>query len=131
MRLQLDIKFNNYEKYGKLDHAFYDFLFFNKIRNLMGGELEWILLGGAPLQRELLQRFKVMFKCPLVNGYGQTENAVSALLNSIYYTVFVTTGGLQNTTELKLIDLPEYEYYSTDINPRQVFLNQRRNILQG
>ena len=113
----LDIKVNNYEKYGKLDHAFYDHIFFNKIRNLMGGELQWMLSGGAPLQREILQRFKVMIKCPLVNGYGQTENAGSALLNSIYDTTCGTTGGIQNTTELKLIDLPEYGYFATDVNP--------------
>ena len=113
----LDIKVNNYEKYGKLDHAFYDLIFFNKIKNLMGGELQWMLSGGAPLQREILQRLKVMVGCPLVNGYGQTENAGSALLNSIYDTACGTTGGIQNTTELKLIDLPEYGYYSTDVNP--------------
>ena len=113
----LDIKVNNYEKYGKLDHVFYDLIFFNKIKNLMGGELQWMLSGGAPLQREILQRLKVMVGCTLVNGYGQTENAGSALLNSIYDTACGTTGGIQNTTELKLIDLPEYGYYSTDVNP--------------
>ena len=113
----LDIKVKNYEKHGKLNHAFFDFIFFNKIKNLMGGELMWMLSGGAPLQREILQRLKVMVGCPLVNGYGQTENAGSALLNSIYDTACGTTGGVQNTTELKLIDLPEYGYLSTDINP--------------
>ena len=113
----LNIKVQNYEKYGKFTHAFYDLIFFNKIRNLMGGELQWMLSGGAPLQREVLQRLKVMIGCPLVNGYGQTENAGSALLNSIYDTTCGTTGGLQNTTELKLIDLPEYGYFSSDKNP--------------
>ena len=113
----LDIKVNNYEKYGKLDHAFFDLIFFNKIKKLMGGELMWMLSGGAPLQREVLQRLKVMIGCPMVNGYGQTENAGSALLNSIYDTACGTTGGVQNTTELKLVDLPEFGYLSTDVNP--------------
>jgi long-chain acyl-CoA synthetase len=58
-----------------------------------------------------------MVGCPLVQGYGQTENGASALLNSIYDTCSGTTGGLQNTTELKLVDLPEFNYFSTDINP--------------
>ena len=113
----LNIKVNNYEKYGKLTHAFYDMIFFNKIKNLMGGELEWMLSGGAPLQRDILQRLKVMVGVPLVQGYGQTENAGSALLNSIHDTSCGTTGGLQNTAELKLIDLPDFGYLSTDINP--------------
>ncbi len=113
----LNIKVDNYEKYGKLNHAFYDLIFFNKIKNIMGGELTWMLSGGAPLQRDILQRLKVMMCIPLVQGYGQTENAGSALLNSVYDTSCGTTGGVQNTTELKLVDLPEYGYLSTDVNP--------------
>ena len=113
----LEIKINNYEKYGKLSHAFFDPIFFNKIRNLFGGKMVWMLSGGASLQREILQGLKVMVGCPLVQGYGQTENAGSALLNSIYDTSSGTTGGVQNTTELKLVDLPEFNYLSTDVNP--------------
>ena len=113
----LEIKINNYEKYGKLNHAFFDPIFFNKIRNLFGGKMVWMLSGGASLQREILQGLKVMVGCPLVQGYGQTENAGSALLNSIYDTSSGTTGGVQNTTELKLVDLPEFNYLSTDVNP--------------
>ena len=113
----IKVKIENYEKYGTLEHGYYDMIFFNRIRNMFGGELEWMLSGGASLQHEILQAMKVMVKCPLVQGYGQTENAGSALLNSIYDTVSGTTGGVQNTTELKLVDLPDYDYYSTDINP--------------
>jgi long-chain acyl-CoA synthetase len=113
----IKVKIENYEKYGTLEHGYYDMIFFNRIRNMFGGELEWMLSGGASLQHEILQAMKVMVKCPLVQGYGQTENAGSALLNSIYDTFSGTTGGVQNTTELKLVDLPDYDYYSTDINP--------------
>jgi long-chain acyl-CoA synthetase len=113
----LNIKIKNYEKYGKLNHAFFDPIFFNKIRNLFGGKMCWMLSGGAALQKDILQGMKVMVGCPLVQGYGQTENAGSALLNSIYDTSSGTTGGLQNTAELKLVDLPEFGYYSTDVNP--------------
>ena len=112
----LKIKINNLEKYGKFNHAFFDLIFFNKIRNLFGGKLEWMLSGGAALQPEILQGLKVMVGCPLVQGYGQTENAGSALLNSIHDTAAGTTGGVQNTTELKLVDLPEFGYLSTNIN---------------
>ena len=62
----------------------------------MGGELMWMLSGGAPLQREVLQRLKVMIGCPMINGYIQTENSGSALLNSIYDTACITIGGVQN-----------------------------------
>ena len=115
--IALSVKINNYEKYGKLNHAFFDPIFFNKIRNKFGGKMEWMLSGGAALQKDILQGLKVMVGCPLVQGYGQTENAGSALLNSVYDTSSGTTGGVQNTTELKLVDLPEFGYLSTDVNP--------------
>jgi long-chain acyl-CoA synthetase len=124
----LNIKVSNYEKYGKLTHALFDPIFFNKIRNLMGGEVVWMLSGGAPIQRDILQRLKVMVCAPLVQGYGQTENAGSALLNSIYDTSCGTTGGVQNTTELKLVDLPEYGYLSTDVNPTTGIYEPRGEI---
>ena len=58
-----------------------------------------------------------MVGCPMIQGYGQTENGASALLNSMYdATTCGTTGGVQNTSELKLIDLPEFGYFSTDVN---------------
>ena len=113
----LAIKINNYEKYGKLSHALFDAIFFNKIRNLFGGNINWMLSGGAALKREIIQGMKVMVITPMSQGYGQTENAGSALLNSIYDTCVGTTGGVQNTTELKLVDIPEFNYYSTDVNP--------------
>ena len=115
--LALKVKIDNYERYGKLTHAFFDPIFFNKIKNLFGGKITWMLSGGAALQRDILQGLKVMVCCPIVQGYGQTENAGSALLNSVYDTAAGTTGGVQNTTELKLVDLPEFNYLSTDINP--------------
>ena len=112
----LALKIYNYEKYGKLSHALFDLIFFNKIR-MFGGNINWLLSGGAALKRDILQGMKVMVISPMCQGYGQTENAGSALLNSIYDTSVGTIGGVQNTTELKLVDLPEFNYYSTDINP--------------
>ena len=110
-------KISNYEKYGKLSHALFDPIFFNQIRNSFGGKMVWMLSGGAALQKEILLGLKVMVGCPVVQGYGQTENAGSALLNSIHdFNTYGTTGGVQNTTELKLIDLPEFGYFSTDVN---------------
>ena len=59
----------------------------------------WMLSGGASLQNDILQGLKVMVGVPLVQGYGQTENAGSALLNSVYDSCCGTTGGVQNTTD--------------------------------
>ena len=76
----LAIKIYNYEKYGTLSHALFDPIFFNKIKNLFGGKMIWMLSGGASLQNEILQGLKVMVGVPLVQGYGQTKQKMPARL---------------------------------------------------
>ena len=92
-------------------------MFFNKIKNIFGGEINLLLYGGAVLQKEILQGLKIMLGCPLVQGYGQTENSGTVLLSSMYDICSGSIGGIQNTTELKLINLPEFNYFSNDVNP--------------
>ena len=112
----IEIKINNYKKYGILTHSLFDLLFFNKIKNILGGELNWMLSGGAPMQTEIVDRLKVMMCCPIIQGYGQTENCGGSLLCCIKDTTNISTGGLHDGNELKLVDLPEFGYYSNDIN---------------
>lgn len=52
--------------------AAYDVLFFHRVRSLLGGKIEWILSGGAPLAREVSLLFAGM-RVPVVEGYGLTE----------------------------------------------------------
>ena len=113
----LATKIHNYDKYGKLSHSFFDPIFFNEIKNLFGGKIVWMMSGAAALKLEILQNLRVMLGCPLIQAYGQTEGSGSAILNSIHDTFTGTIGGIENTNELKLVDLPEFNYLSTDINP--------------
>ena len=114
----LAIKIYNYEKYGKLNHAFFDPLFFNEIKTLLGGKVCYMLSGSAAMKNDILQSLKVMIKCPFVQGYGQTEGGGTVFFNSLHDTIPGTIGGIENTAELKLVDLPEFNYLSTDINPK-------------
>ena len=112
----LSIKLYNYIKYGKLNHAFFDPIFFNDIKNFLGGKISYMLSGSAAMKNDILQSLKVMFGCPFVQGYGQTEGAGTVFFNSLHDTIPGTIGGIENTAELKLVDLPEFNYLSTDIN---------------
>ena len=112
----LAIKIYNYEKYGKLNHSFFDQIFFNKIKDIVGGKVAFMLSGSAAMKNDILQSLKVMIGCPFVQGYGQTEGAGTVFFNSLHDTVPGTIGGIENTAELKLVDLPQFNYLSTDIN---------------
>ena len=114
----LAIKIYNYKKYGKLNHAFFDPIFFNEIKNVFGGKVAFMLSGSAAMKNDILQNLKVMVGCPFVQGYGQTEGAGTVIFNTMHDTCPGTIGGIENTAELKLVDLPEFNYFSTDINPK-------------
>jgi long-chain acyl-CoA synthetase len=77
-----------------------------------------MLSGSAAMKDDILQSLKVMLNCGFVQGYGQTEGAGTVFFNSLHDTIPGTIGGIENTAELKLVDLPEFNYLSTDINPK-------------
>ena len=78
-----------------------------------------MLSSSAAMNKDIMQQLKVMIGCSFVQGYGQTEGSGSAFVSSIYDTVGGTNGGACNTLELKLVDLPEINYLTTDeqLNP--------------
>ena len=124
----LSIKLYNYIKYGKLNHAFFDPIFFNDIKNFLGGKISYMLSGSAAMKNDILQSLKVMVGCPFVQGYGQTEGAGTVFFNSLHDTIPGTIGSIENTAELKLVDLPEFNYLSTDINHENGALEPRGEI---
>jgi len=53
-------------------HALFDRLFYAKLRGLMGGQVEYLLSGAAPLEAHLSLFFRGI-GIPVVEGYGLTE----------------------------------------------------------
>ncbi|KAF9541450.1 hypothetical protein EC957_003069 [Mortierella hygrophila] len=98
-------------------HAFWDRVLFNKVRMALGGKVERIMTASAPISAEVLSFIRVAFCVDISEAYGQTE-------------VKHSTGGAASTqrgemeaghvgppspiTELKLVDVPELNYFSTD-----------------
>ena len=114
----LSIKIHNCKKYGKLSHAFFDKFFFSEIKNLLGGKIVYMMSCGATMNKEIMQILKIMFGCYFVEGFGQTEGGGSCIMSNIYDNHLGTVGGVVNTLELKLVDLPKMGYLSTDVNPK-------------
>ena len=76
-----------------------------------------MLIGSAPMDSYILNFLRCTFSCEIVEGYGQTEDAAGILLTRTYDPVAGHLGGPGYSTELKLVDVPELEYKSTDIDP--------------
>ena len=114
----LAIKLYNYEKYGTLTHALFDPIFFNKARNLLGGRLNYMMTASAAMDKSMMQNLKVMLIVGFCQGYGQTEGAGRGFVSSYHDTNSGTIGTCANDLEIKLVDLPEVNYLSTDVNPK-------------
>ena len=113
----LELKIKDYQEKGILTNVFWDNIIFNKIKNLLGGRMRFMLIGSAPMDSYILNFLRCTLSCEIVEGYGQTEDAAGILLTRTYDPVAGHLGGPGYSAELKLIDVPELEYKSTDVDP--------------
>ncbi|KAI9594291.1 hypothetical protein BDF19DRAFT_445496 [Syncephalis fuscata] len=95
-------------------HPVWDRLLFNKIRQIMGGRVRLILSGSAPIGKDVLQFLRIAFCCEVHEGYGQTENAAAATITLPGEYIPGHVGVPVFCCELKLVDIPEMNYFSTD-----------------
>lgn len=57
--LALESKIYNYREFGTLNHPFWDFLIFNKVKKVLGGKIRAICVGGAPMDKQVLEFLRV------------------------------------------------------------------------
>ena len=111
----------------------YDYLVFNKIRDLLGGRLRCLASGAAPLSGELSELLQVCLGVPILEGYGLTETgaACSVTLNNgtvVYYTVGSPLFG----HEIKLESIPDMGYTTDDLpHPRGEVLVRGPSMFVG
>jgi len=81
----------------------YDQLFYNKIRQAFGGEMEFFIGGGALLDLDL-QRFFYAIGIPVCQGYGLSEASPIISSNSLKNIKMGTSGKLVGYLDLKICD---------------------------
>jgi long-chain acyl-CoA synthetase len=59
-------------KWNLPGQSLFDLLIFNKVRQVVGGEVFYSMYGGSSLSEET-QRFISTAICPVASGYGLTE----------------------------------------------------------
>ena len=93
-----------------------DRIVFRKIAAKMGGRVRYLLSGGAPLSQDTQRFINVVFCTPVLQGYGLTETLAA---NAITHPDDVTTGNVGApipSCEIKLVDVPEMGYRSSDVD---------------
>ena len=80
---------------------------------MFGGNLKVLITGSAPISPEILNFFRVALSIPVAEVYGQTETgAVTLTLPGDASTGHV--GGVLPIARVRVKDLPELEYLSSD-----------------
>ena len=110
----ISAKLSKLEKTGDPTHSIYDRLVFNKFKDAVGGNVRLMVTGSAPISKDVINFLKIAFCCPFYEGYGQTETAGASCLTFSEDGESGHVGGVLPQHELKLVDIPEMDYLSTD-----------------
>ncbi|GKT29649.1 AMP-binding enzyme, partial [Aduncisulcus paluster] len=108
----------------------YDFLF-KDVRNLLGNRCKQIVSGSAPLSPECAAFVGCAMGVELTEGFGMTETAAAGVVQVCPVRTYGNCGKPLGDQEIKLVDVPELEYLSTDPNPRGELCIRGANIFCG
>jgi len=91
-----------------------------------------MVTGSAPISVDVLNFLKVCFCCPILEGYGQTESSAAATISLPNDKESGHVGGPLPCLKMRLADLPEMEYLSTDLPyPRGEICFQGPSVFSG
>jgi long-chain acyl-CoA synthetase len=107
----------------RVQHAVADRLVFHKLREAMGGRIEWAISGGAPLGERLGHFFRGI-GVRVLEGYGLTETTAPATVNLPARTRIGTVGPPLPGTAVRIAADGEIE-----IRGPQVFGRYHRNTV--
>lgn len=124
----IDAKLHYLKNGTHYTHSVWDNLVFNKFKALIGGNVRVMVTGSAPINPEVLSFLKICFCAPIHEGYGQTESSAASCITSAFDPEAGHVGGPLTCIRIRLRDIPEMQYMSTDPNPRGEICYQGNSI---
>lgn len=95
-------------------HRVYDKLVCNKVKEIFGGRVKYMLTASAPISSEVIDYLKIVCCCPIIEGYGQTESSGGSFVTRADDPETGHVGGPTVCTEFKLVDVADMGYTSED-----------------
>ncbi|KAK9720730.1 long-chain fatty acid-CoA ligase [Basidiobolus ranarum] len=118
-RVVFDLAFRNknFLKNAGIPSGIWDTIIFNKIKKATGGRLRYALSGGAPIAPET-QAFLTTCICTVLQAYGMTEATAMAAIMNPEVKVIKSNGPPVPCAEIKLVDVPEANYLTSNTPQR-------------
>ena len=130
-------KLYNLHNYGSHVHPFYDNVVFHHFKSILGGRMRQLISGSAPISKEVLDFLRIAFCCQINEGYGQTECGSPAAITWTNDNSSGHVGPPFPTLEMKLVDVPEMKYLTSDVDkdgqphPRGEVCYRGYNVFKG
>jgi long-chain acyl-CoA synthetase len=103
LKIASEFNLENPSLFHKIQHALADRMVFKKLRQIMGGEVRFIMAGGAAIPVEVM-RFFWALDIPVYEGYGLSECHIISVNTSKAGIKFGTVGPLFGETQVELSD---------------------------
>jgi len=121
-----DFCFNYKVKWNKLGYTtpILNALIFNKIKAILGGRMDFMIVGSAPLSPKTQEFMRTCIEMKLVQGFSMTETTCSGTLQRPGTMDIGLCGGPMAGMEVRLVNWDEGNYKITDKpHPRgEIFL---------
>ncbi|CAG8576809.1 402_t:CDS:2, partial [Dentiscutata heterogama] len=112
-------KLAHFKKTGELKYEEWDKLAEKKICGILGKNIRTLFCSAASLSENVMEFLKIALGVIFVQGYGQTESTGAGSRVLIGDIMTSHLGAPSPCVEIKLVDVPSLNYYSTDKpNPR-------------
>ncbi|XP_078447599.1 long chain acyl-CoA synthetase 9, chloroplastic-like [Wolffia australiana] len=114
------------------ERILWDFLVFKKVRAILGGQIRFLLSGGAPLSGDTQRFINITLGAPIGQGYGLTETCAGGTFSEFDDSSVGRVGSPLPCSFIKLIDWPEGGYLTTDLPmPRGEIVIGGPNVTAG
>ncbi|KAJ1946847.1 medium-chain fatty acid-CoA ligase faa2, partial [Linderina pennispora] len=113
-RTAVSHKLASFESSGSYRHALWDALVFNKVRAVLGGRIETLVVGSAPMDLEAIKFLQIAMCCVVIQGFGMTETNTCGMIETVEESVTNSVGRPKPGMSVRLRDCPEMNYQSTD-----------------
>lgn len=101
------------------------------VQSLVGGRVQNILAGSAPLSAEIQKFAQTAFNCPARQGYGLTETCAASCVGHHTDNTLNQVGGPTPGSVIRLRDWPEGNYLNADAQKTGVMMRRGEVLIGG
>eukprot|EP00320_Phaeocystis_rex_P009045 CAMPEP_0119056244 /NCGR_PEP_ID=MMETSP1178-20130426/931_1 /TAXON_ID=33656 /ORGANISM="unid sp, Strain CCMP2000" /LENGTH=690 /DNA_ID=CAMNT_0007036949 /DNA_START=3 /DNA_END=2078 /DNA_ORIENTATION=+ len=104
---------------------------FKKAQKLLGGRVELMLTGSAPLGVEVQKYVQTVFDCRVRQGYGLTETCAATCITLASDNSVSCVGPPQESVVIKLRDWEEGCYFNSDKDKKDIGMRRGEILIGG